>query len=182
MAHQMLKGKILSPVIEGPAGQPCMGKCSRGLCATKIVSTKILLCSDRLQTVLRGGRGGNYPQSHANKTTAQLPPDVRRPRGFLQLSGDCSPDFSPPRRRHCLCFHMHLRMIARSFPANDSGVPCIGGMDTGEPHTLRCHSAITKIKYEAWDGGGGAGWGGGPSKAAASVRQKLLQGHCLTPD
>lgn len=54
MAHQMLKGKILSPAIEGLAGQSCMGKGSQGLCVTKIVSTKILLYSERLQTVLEG--------------------------------------------------------------------------------------------------------------------------------
>lgn len=54
MAHQMLKGKILSPVIAGPAWQSCVGKCSQGPCAAKIVSTKILSCSERLQTVLRG--------------------------------------------------------------------------------------------------------------------------------
>lgn len=45
MAHQMLKGKISSPVIEGPAGHSCTGNCSQGLCITKMFLTKILLRS-----------------------------------------------------------------------------------------------------------------------------------------
>lgn len=35
MAHQMLKGKLLSPVIEGTAGHSRMGKCAQGLVCYK---------------------------------------------------------------------------------------------------------------------------------------------------
>lgn len=114
MAHQMLKGKILSPVIEGPAGQPCMGKCSQGPCLTKIVSTKILLYSERLADSSEGGG-----------VTTHNPMLTKQPHSSLQMfagpevSCSCAGTAAPIshlRAADTVCISTHISELSLDLP------------------------------------------------------------------
>lgn len=67
-----------------------------------------------------------------------------------------------------------------------SEVPDAGGTETGEPQTLRFHSAIAQTSVRAekggwvWEGGEGVRSGSLP-REVASVGHKMQHGSCLTP-
>lgn len=138
-------------MVEGTTGQSHMERVLEALCLTKSFS-KILLSSKTLKTVLGVREASTHDPPTLTKPQRSLL-DAGRPGDFLPgcgRRGRAGILISHPAAAQFLSPHF---IIIKPCPLSTPRRLTIGGMDTGDPETLKPPSTIAKTKDEGWEGG-----------------------------